>query len=555
MRNSFIIDKAFNYYIVASIVTAVVSQLSVATDAVIVGQFISPEALSAINAATPLTMAINAMYLLFAMGANVRLARLLGKQDTESVKTLFSVTVSSLLPVGLVIMTAIMLFAESISSFLCKEPSISHYTAQYLRAYSLGIAPMLLSLGMNIFVETAGKPRLSAGVLISTNLFNLIFDFLFVGVLGLGIAGSAWATALSYLFGFVLIIILGVRKISMFKLQLLKPSTYFDNVRKNLKDGFPVALGNISIGVLVFLLNTIIINAQGAIGMNIWSICLQVLMLSLVFVNGTTGCTYAVGGVISGEQDWRGLHLFELRVMKVLMLSITLFVIMVEINPDWLASLFGANDEMRAAGMNTALRLFFLCELPFVYIFVRQAMLQLLEYRVLASVVSIAQLLLLLGGVWIASMINPDYVWAGFPLSMFIVLAAIYVAIFIIHSKKPNTSIVSLIPNYEEDRMFTCSAECTASGINATRTEIESFVRIHSGNAEASMKRIDALTANLLERTEKGENQFCDIIISFKGEKPFVKMKDIQKPFIQDTIGYKATHEVMYGQNVTIVEI
>lgn len=555
MRNSFIIDKAFNYYIVASIVTAVVSQLSVATDAVIVGQFISPEALSAINAATPLTMAINAMYLLFAMGANVRLARLLGKQDTESVKTLFSATVSSLLPVGLVIMTAIMLFAESISSFLCKEPSISHYTAQYLRAYSLGIAPMLLSLGMNIFVETAGKPRLSAGVLISTNLFNLIFDFLFVGVLGLGIAGSAWATALSYLFGFVLIIILGVRKISMFKLQLLKPSTYFDNVRKNLKDGFPVALGNISIGVLVFLLNTIIINAQGAIGMNIWSICLQVLMLSLVFVNGTTGCTYAVGGVISGEQDWRGLHLFELRVMKVLMLSITLFVIMVEINPDWLASLFGANDEMRAAGMNTALRLFFLCELPFVYIFVRQAMLQLLEYRVLASVVSIAQLLLLLGGVWIASMINPDYVWAGFPLSMFIVLAAIYVAIFIIHSKKPNTSIVSLIPNYEEDRMFTCSAECTASGINATRTEIESFVRIHSGNAEASMKRIDALTANLLERTEKGENQFCDIIISFKGEKPFVKMKDIQKPFIQDTIGYKATHEVMYGQNVTIVEI
>lgn len=555
MRNSFIIDKAFNYYIVASIVTAVVSQLSVATDAVIVGQFISPEALSAINAATPLTMAINAMYLLFAMGANVRLARLLGKQDTESVKTLFSATVSSLLPVGLIIMTAILLFAEPISSFLCKEPSISHYTAQYLRAYSLGIAPMLLSLGMNIFVETAGKPRLSAGVLISSNLFNLVFDLLFVGVLGLGIAGSALATALSYLFGFVLIIILGVRKISMFKLQLLKPSTYFDNVRKNLKDGFPVALGNISIGVLVFLLNTIIINAQGAIGMNIWSICLQVLMLSLVFVNGTTGCTYAVGGVICGEQDWRGLHLFELRVMKVLMLSITLFVIMVEINPDWLASLFGANDEMRAAGMNTALRLFFLCELPFVYIFVRQAMLQLLEYRVLASVVSLAQLLLLLGGVWIASMINPDYVWAGFPLSMFIVLAAIYVVIFIIHSKKPNTSIVSLIPNYEEDGMFTCSAECTAGGINATRTEIESFVRIHSSNAEESMKRIDALTANLLERTEKGENQFCDIIISFKGEKPFVKMKDIQKPFIQDTIGYKATHEVMYGQNVTIVEI
>ena len=550
MRNSYIINKAFNYYITASILTAVVSQLTVMTDAIIVGQFISPEALSAVNAATPLTMAVNAMYLLFVMGANVRLARLIGKQDTSSIKNLFTSIVWSVIPVGIIITCALQAFAEPISVFLCKEPSIHHYTADYLRAYSIGAAPMLLYLAFNVFVETAGKPRITAGVIIASNVFNVVFDLLLVGALGFGIAGSAWATVMSYVCGLLLITTLGVRKIQLFRLQVLKLRIFLGYVLQNVKEGFPVALGNISIGLLVFLLNTIITNALGVMGMNIWSICLQVLMLSLVVINGTTGCIYAVGGVICGEEDWKGLRLFELRVVKVLIFSIALFVIVVEIEPLWLASIFGADENMRAAGLSRALRLFFLCEIPFAYIFVRQAMLQLLEYRSLAAVISIVQLLLLLGGVWGASLINPQYVWGSFSISMIVVLVAVYVVMFFIHYKKPGTSLVSLIPLEEEPLMLVRSMECTAEGIAAVKDEFESFVKSHAKDAEEAMKRINALTANLLERTDEGKDEFCDIIISFKAKVPFVKMKDIQGAFEKDSFAYEASYEVMNGQNV-----
>ena len=550
MRNSYIINKAFNYYITASILTAVVSQLTVMTDAIIVGQFISPEALSAVNAATPLTMAVNAMYLLFVMGANVRLARLIGKQDTNSIKNLFTSIVWSVIPIGVIITCALLAFAGPVSVFLCKEPSIHHYTADYLRAYSIGAAPMLLYLAFNVFVETAGKPRITAGVIIASNVFNVVFDLLLVGALGFGIAGSAWATVMSYVCGLLLITTLGVRKIRLFRLQAQKLKMFLGYVLQNVKEGFPVALGNISIGLLVFLLNTIITNALGVMGMNIWSICLQVLMLSLVVINGTTGCIYAVGGIICGEEDWKGLRLFELRVVKVLILSIALFVIVVEIEPLWLASIFGADENMRAAGLSRALRLFFLCEIPFAYIFVRQAMLQLLEYRSLAAVISIVQLLLLLGGVWGASLINPQYVWGSFSISMVVVLVAVYVVMFFIHSKKPGTSLVSLIPLEEEPLMLVRSMECTAEGIAAMKDEFESFVKSHATDAEEAMKRINALTANLLERTDEGKDKFCDIIISFKAKVPFVKMKDIQRAFEKDSFAYEASYEVMNGQNV-----
>lgn len=554
-RNAYIINKAFNYYITASILTAVVSQLTVMTDAIIVGQFISPEALSAVNAATPLTMAVNAMYLLFVMGANVRLARLIGKQDTSSIRNLFSSIVWSVLLVGIFITVALQIFVDPISVFLCKEPSINHYTAQYLRAYSVGVAPMLLYLGFNVFVETAGKPRITAGVIIASNVINLVLDLLLVGALGFGIAGSAWATVMSYVCGFLLITTLGVRRQPLFRLHVQRLKMFLGNVLQNVKEGCPVAVGNISISLLVFLLNTIITNALGAIGMNIWSICLQVLMLSLVFINGTVGCIYAVGGIICGEEDWEGLRLFELRVMKVLILSIALFVLVVEIEPLWLASIFGADDNMRAAGLSRALRLFFLCEIPFAYIFVRQAMLQLLEYRVLATFVSIVQLLLLLGGVWVASLIHPEYVWGGFSVSMLVVLIAVYIAMFFIHSKKPGTSVVSLIPLEEEPLMLVCSMECTEEGIAVVKDEFESFVKSHATNADDAMNRINALTTNLLARTEKGKDEFCDIIVSFKTKVPFVKMKDTQQAFVQDRFTYEASHEIINGQNVITINI
>ena len=247
--------------------------------------------------------------------------------------------------------------------------------------------------------------------------------------------------------------------------------------------------------------------------------------------------------------------MFELRVVKVLIFSIALFVIVVEIEPLWLASIFGADENMRAAGLSRALRLFFLCEIPFAYIFVRQAMLQLLEYRSLAAVISIVQLLLLLGGVWGASLINPQYVWGSFSISMIVVLVAVYVVMFFIHYKKPGTSLVSLIPLEEEPLMLVRSMECTVEGIAAVKEEFESFVKSHATDAEEAMKRINALTANLLERTDDGKDNFCDIIISFKAKVPFVKMKDIQRAFEKDSFAYEASYEVMNGQNVTTINI
>ena len=103
--------------------------------------------------------------------------------------------------------------------------------------------------------------------------------------------------------------------------------------------------------------------------------------------------------------------------------------------------------------------------------------------------------------------------------------------------------------------MLVSSMECTAEGIASLKDEFESFVRSHATDAEEAMNRINALTANLLARTKKGKDNFCDIMISFKTEAPFVKMKDTQRAFVQDDCVYNVSHEIIYGQNVTMINL
>lgn len=53
-----------------------------------------------------------------------------------------------------------------------------------------------LGMGLNNFLRTAGRPNHALGTMIFGTVMCIIFNYLFVIVLGFGVAGSASATIL-----------------------------------------------------------------------------------------------------------------------------------------------------------------------------------------------------------------------------------------------------------------------------------------------------------------------------------------------------------------------
>ena len=65
----------------------------------------------------------------------------------------------------------------------------------------------MLQIAFQVFFTTAEKPKLGLFVMVVSGVTNIGLDALLVGVLGYGLAGAAWATVISELFGGIIPII------------------------------------------------------------------------------------------------------------------------------------------------------------------------------------------------------------------------------------------------------------------------------------------------------------------------------------------------------------
>ena len=78
------------------------------------------------------------------------------------------------------------------------EPSLP-YALDYFRIYVVGTIPVLISLGMNSFINAQGFPQVGMVTVILGAALNIVLDPIFIYALDMGVRGAALATVLSQL--------------------------------------------------------------------------------------------------------------------------------------------------------------------------------------------------------------------------------------------------------------------------------------------------------------------------------------------------------------------
>jgi len=571
-RSSYLISKAFGHYLGASILSMLASQLSVMVDAIIVGKFVAPEALSGVNSAMPLIGVIGAFEILFGSGACISVARLIGKHDEKGVKKAFSMSMVTLSTVLLLMSVLLILFAVQVAGFLNSEPKISAYAAQYIQVYAWGIIPMQLVPSISGFVQTDGHPRLITSLVICESVCNLILDLLFVCVFGMGIQGAALATIISAILVLVLAVILGLKKSPSFR-WLWEKGTMSVVFRNNLLDGLPLMLTNVLLALVVFLLNTIITSTLGTVGMNIWSVCLQVFMLSIVVLSGIGGAVFSIGGVLVGEKDMEGLSILYKKVMGLILGVLLILVIFIEIWPESLAMLFGAGDAEFQGGITTALRIFIVCVIPFSFVILQNDFLQIMEHQLLAMIFTIGLMVVIVLGPWIASLVIPECIWWGFPASCIILFAPMFISMMFIHRSHPGTSPFTLIPYQSPGIAWSKSVKYNDADLRSAFSELNDFLAGHTSDSAATdilHHIVEELMLNIVQYAVRNNSkQTFDVQVRIDDNELTAVLKDDGRPFDPtvkqetDTIGLKIvqglsseiTYKYMNGQNVVFVKI
>ena len=419
-RNSYIISKALKSFVLASILTAAAGQLASTFDAIILGQFVGKGAVSALSLVMPVTTFISCLGLLMVFGANALAAREIGSHNLEGASDFFSTAVWSILTIGVAFSLLMYAGIPAIMDIITDEESLRDLPAEYLSVYVLGAWLEMLSYALCLFVATDGHPRRVMMAVFAGALVNAVVDVLAVGFLNWGIKGAAWGSLAQYAVNILLLCLYLRQPACSYSLRWPRRKS-FQLFIENIKEGAAVSISNILMAVAVLLITNFVFDALGNRGLFCWSVCLQMLLVSVVFINGVMESLFAIGGVMLGEHDLRGFNLLSRRALITVSLLVSIVIVLMYI-PGAVGLLFGVKDPQELAFLDHALRIYSLVMLPFAFTLVLVAVYQVLELIVLSVICAIGQLAVMIFGIWLFATYAPSLVWWGFPLTGFLFL-------------------------------------------------------------------------------------------------------------------------------------
>ena len=557
-RNTFVISRALRNFLSASIMTSHAGQLSGTTDAGIVSHMIGPDAISAINVAMPLTMLYSCASILIGLGAGILIARAIGNHDNKRICRIFTTSLILLTIAGVAVSALTYFNCGTIIGAICDNPRIAPLALEYAEVTTAGAFFLILSNGINYFVSTDGSPSLVAKGVVTASIANVLLDIFFVHLWG--ISGSALATVAHYVITLLIVSTHFFKKSSSYR--LVNPLKGIGGyIARNIYEGLPLMLGNLILGSAVFIINSMILGAAGADGMYIWTVCLQVLMITFVVLNGVGNAMISIGGVLVGEKDYRGVRILTILSIKLVCGVLALFVLFVLLFPEALAYMFGADTDGMNVEVNAPLRIFSLLLIPFAVTLIMRFLFQILEYRVLSLALSEGQLVGIIISLWLFIEFKPEDLWWSFPVSAVLLILFQFGATYAMSLKKRGISPVTLIPHDSTiaDSTSFSSGYSEDSILNAIE-EIKRFLGLHGIPKESVDKNVHYCCKamnELLKYTDKGKRSF-DIHIRIAGEEIHTVLRDAGKRITillpEDGNTPNIEQKYMYGQNVIFIK-
>lgn len=579
-RNSFIVSKALRNFVFAAVLTAAAAQLAHTGDSMIVGHTIGPDAVSAINLVLPLVEVLNCVAFLICFGSNAMCAQAIGSGDHEKVAKAFTTTIITVMTLGLAVSLGICLFSRQIVNAISDAPELNDMACDYIRTYSIGGWMQMMSYGLCLFVATAGKPRMVTKAVVVGALANGVVDVVLIWMFNMGVVGAAIGSLSMFFFN---ILILGyyLRKPdSPYKLKWPGKS-YFSIFVSNIEEGAPVTLSNSLMAITILLLNYIVLQYLGSDGLFLWSICLQMLLLTYVFIDGIIESLFAVGGVLVGERDLRGLQILVKQATIIICLLVSCIMVIMLI-PGLVGLFFGVTDPVLSTELNRVLSIFSLMLIPFA---VSQLLLntyQLVGYEKASITTATAQTALMVLLVWLIAEAEGIELWWGFFVASIAVLLMQLLFTFAFSRKmKSGTSPFTLIPEQTEGQTFDRSVKYLSDDVYTALNEIDHFLKTNNVEKDTAFKVnicCDELMTNIAKHS-KGHvtHHTFDVHINLNSEGIYVTLKDAGTPFdptkagkMSDqnigTEGYEylglrlvtniipnITYKYMYGQNTVFI--
>lgn len=177
-------------------------------------------ALTGLGVCLPLITVVMAFANLISSGGAPLFSIARGRGDERETKLLLGNSFLLLLIYGAAITILIYAFEEPLLRLLGASDETLPYAKDYMNIYAAGTIFVMISLGLNSFINAQGFAKTGMFTVIIGAVLNIVLDPLFIFVFGMGVKGAALATVISQLASAVWTVLFLTGKRTLIKLSV-----------------------------------------------------------------------------------------------------------------------------------------------------------------------------------------------------------------------------------------------------------------------------------------------------------------------------------------------
>ncbi len=213
--------KALAAFTLPMIIGNLFQQFYTMVDSVVVGRFVSEDALAAVGASYSFTNVFICIAIGGGVGASVITSRSLGEGNYKKMIQSAYTALLSFLLLSLFLAAIGLFFGRKFMVSLNTPDNILDMASEYLRIYFWGLPFLFMYNVLSAIFNAIGRSRIPLYLLIFSSLLNILLDVYMVCSLGMGVSGVAWATFLAQ----------GITVIFSFRLLVLEFRKYASHMK------------------------------------------------------------------------------------------------------------------------------------------------------------------------------------------------------------------------------------------------------------------------------------------------------------------------------------
>ena len=417
------LTKQFFKYVSQNIFGLLGTSCYILADTYFIAQAAGTDGVTLLNLCLPIYNLIFAFGSMIGLGAATRYAILRAQGDARA-QRYFSNAIFSVCILAVPFMLVGIFRPDGLLRLMGGDADIVALGMNYARIFLMFTPFFMCNYVVASFVRNDGDPSLAMVATLSGSLFNVVFDYIFIFPMGLGLPGAALATAISPILSIAVCSAHFIKKSNTITFVRKAPSVRL--LAQSCQLGISGFVGELSSGVTTTVFNFLLLRLAGNVAVAAYGVVANFALVATAIFNGVAQGAQPLVSQCYGKNEMAGARkLLLLGCGTALGLAALLYGVVFGYT-DVLTALFNSeNSALMAAFAHSGMRIYFVGYFFAGCNIVAAGYLGAVNRPAEASITSLCRgmVAIVVCSLVLSALFGMNGVWAAFPVSEAITLS------------------------------------------------------------------------------------------------------------------------------------